>query len=37
MLEETVCERTDASRLSCQSVVSAELDGLIVRLPEEQV
>ena len=27
---------TDASRLSCQIVIRASLDGLIVRLPESQ-
>ena len=37
MLEETVSERTDASRLSCQLVVTDDVDGLIVRLPEAQV
>lgn len=29
--------RTDASRLACQITVSDELDGLVVRLPAEQV
>ncbi|OJG06108.1 Rhodocoxin [Pseudonocardia autotrophica] len=37
MLDDTVCERTAQSRLSCQIVVTDELDGLVVRLPESQV
>ena len=37
MLDDTVSPRTDASRLSCQLVVGDDVDGLIVRLPEEQV
>ncbi|WP_285729190.1 2Fe-2S iron-sulfur cluster-binding protein [Nocardiopsis sp. ATB16-24] len=37
MLEFTACERTDASRLSCQIEVTEELDGLVVELPEEQL
>lgn len=37
MLEGTSCERTDASRLSCQVRVTDALDGLVVRLPESQV
>lgn len=37
MLDDTVSPRTDASRLSCQLVVTDEVDGLIVRLPEDQV
>ncbi|MEW1963597.1 2Fe-2S iron-sulfur cluster-binding protein [Microbacterium sp. NPDC077644] len=37
MLEDTVCERTDSSRLSCQIAVSDELDGIRVRIPERQV
>ncbi|WP_123026560.1 2Fe-2S iron-sulfur cluster-binding protein [Mycolicibacterium stellerae] len=37
MLDETVCERTQASRLSCQLVVTDRADGLIVRLPATQV
>ena len=37
MLEETVSERTSASRLSCQLVITDDSDGLIVRLPEAQV
>jgi len=36
MLESTAAERKRGSRLSCQIVVSDELDGLIVRLPETQ-
>jgi ferredoxin, 2Fe-2S len=34
---EFVLEPADSSRLSCQIVVSAELDGLVVRLPEKQL
>jgi 2Fe-2S ferredoxin len=29
-------ERRDNSRLSCQIVIAAELDGLVVRLPKDQ-
>lgn len=36
LLDSTACERTEASRLSCQIKVTDELDGLVVRLPEEQ-
>lgn len=36
MLDSTICERTDQSRLSCQLIVTEELDGLIVRLPDAQ-
>lgn len=37
MLEETVSERTATSRLSCQLVITDDVDGLVVRLPEAQV
>jgi ferredoxin, 2Fe-2S len=37
MLDDTVSERTDESRLSCQLSMTEELDGLIVRLPEAQI
>lgn len=37
MLDDTVSERTDKSRLSCQLVVTDEHDGLIIELPEAQV
>lgn len=37
MLEDTVSPRTEMSRLSCQLVVTEDLDGLIVQLPEGQV
>ena len=37
MLEDTVCERTTQSRLSCQIPMTDVLDGLVVRLPEAQV
>lgn len=36
LLDSTACERTDASRLSCQIRVTEELDGLVVHLPEAQ-
>lgn len=36
MLESTSAEIRPTSRLSCQIVMSAELDGLIVHLPENQ-
>ena len=36
MLEMTAAERRPGSRLSCQIVLSAELDGLSVELPETQ-
>jgi ferredoxin, 2Fe-2S len=36
MLESTASERKASSRLSCQITVTAELDGLVVRLPETQ-
>jgi 2Fe-2S ferredoxin len=36
MLESTAAEVMPSSRLSCQIVVSPELDGLIVHLPEIQ-
>ncbi|MDJ0895769.1 MAG: 2Fe-2S iron-sulfur cluster-binding protein [Alphaproteobacteria bacterium] len=37
MLEDTAAERRLNSRLSCQIEVTAELDGLVVRLPETQL
>ena len=33
---ESAMERKDNSRLSCQIVVTDELDGMVVRLPESQ-
>ncbi len=36
MLEMTDVEREDNSRLSCQIVASAALDGLILRVPEPE-
>jgi ferredoxin, 2Fe-2S len=36
MLESTAAEVRPESRLSCQIVMSAELDGLVVHLPEMQ-
>jgi ferredoxin, 2Fe-2S len=37
MLEFTASERRPNSRLSCQLVVTPEMDGLVVYLPEMQV
>lgn len=37
ILLEEVCEPESGSRLSCQVIVSDELEGLVVRLPEKQV
>jgi 2Fe-2S ferredoxin len=37
MLEGTASERRPNSRLSCQLVVSPEMDGLVVHLPETQI
>lgn len=37
MLTMTVGERRSASRLSCQIVLSAALDGITVALPERQI
>jgi 2Fe-2S ferredoxin len=37
MLEAAASERLPTSRLSCQLVLSDELDGLVVRLPETQI
>jgi 2Fe-2S ferredoxin len=34
---EAVCDPQPNSRLSCQIIVTAELDGLIVRMPAKQV
>lgn len=36
MLEGTASPRTAESRLSCQIPVTDDLDGIVVRLPEEQ-
>jgi ferredoxin, 2Fe-2S len=36
MLECTSAERRDSSRLSCQLRMTAELDGLVVDIPETQ-
>jgi ferredoxin, 2Fe-2S len=36
MLESTAAEIKPTSRLSCQIIISDELDGLIVHLPERQ-
>ncbi len=37
MLDSAASERKANSRLSCQILMSAELDGLVVHLPERQV
>jgi ferredoxin, 2Fe-2S len=37
MLEFTASERKPNSRLSCQLIVTPEMDGLVVYLPETQV
>ena len=37
MLDGTVSERRANSRLSCQLVVSPQMDGLVVTMPETQV
>ena len=37
MLTMTVSERRPTSRLSCQIVLSAALDGITVELPEKQI
>jgi ferredoxin, 2Fe-2S len=34
MLEITETPRTDASRLSCQIIVTAALDGIVLRVPQ---
>lgn len=36
MLGCTACERASNSRLSCQIVMSDDLDGIVLRIPEEQ-
>jgi len=36
MLEATAVERQPESRLSCQLIMTDDMDGLIVRLPEAQ-
>jgi 2Fe-2S ferredoxin len=36
MLEATASPRQPNSRLSCQLVMTAEMDGLVVHLPELQ-
>ena len=37
MLEAAASERLPTSRLSCQILLSDELDGLVVRLPDTQI
>lgn len=37
MLESAAAERRPNSRLSCQIVMSADTDGLVVHLPERQI
>lgn len=36
MMLDAVSEREDNSRLSCQIVITEEMDGLVVRLPQSQ-
>lgn len=36
-LDITACERRENSRLGCQLVMTPELDGLVVHLPEHQL
>jgi 2Fe-2S ferredoxin len=36
LLDNTVSERKDNSRLACQIKASAELDGITIQTPEEQ-
>jgi 2Fe-2S ferredoxin len=36
ILLEEVCDPQDNSRLSCQIIVSDDLDGLVLRIPEKQ-
>ena len=36
ILLEEVCDPQDNSRLSCQIIVSDELDGMVLRVPEKQ-
>jgi 2Fe-2S ferredoxin len=37
MLEFAASEARETSRLSCQIILSAELDGLVIHLPESQI
>ncbi|WGD52193.1 2Fe-2S iron-sulfur cluster-binding protein [Bradyrhizobium sp. CB1650] len=37
LLDGAAAERQPASRLSCQIVITPDLDGLVVRLPERQI
>jgi 2Fe-2S ferredoxin len=37
MLESVAAKRTSESRLSCQLIASAEMDGLVLRLPDTQI
>lgn len=37
MLDETATERTSQSRLSCQIMITDEMDGLVVKLPLTQI
>lgn len=37
MLESTVSERKENSRLSCQITAGAEIDGIVVHMPPEQI
>lgn len=37
MLDNTIAERREGSRLSCEIEVKAEYDGLVVHLPDRQI
>lgn len=36
MLDATACDRLPESRLSCQLIMTPDLDGLVLKLPEAQ-
>jgi 2Fe-2S ferredoxin len=37
LLDGTAAERLTNSRLSCQIKITPELDGLVLRLPDQQI
>ena len=37
MLDSAACERKANSRLSCQIVMSPEIDGIVLQLPQRQI
>lgn len=37
MLDATASERTAQSRLGCQLIITEDLEGLIVQLPDKQI